>query len=397
MSDANDEENIDVLLDDASDGSVQDREPHDALTDPDTLEGNDVISDSADAPLDQLADQQLLDAEVCELAKVPQKVATAGEPGDISFISALKMIDFGDLGGDDPLTLGYDIDGCCTCMGDADPCAHSSSACTPPMTVTEEVCDGPGGRDNSVGMLMKRFSMMPNFGSKHWTKGLEMGAWSILFKVTGYNGLANDASVQVKSYIPVPLRVTTGQPPKWDGTDVWEIQTRSLVKPAPGEPWDIDKTIYYDNNAYVVNNQLVASFDEFSFVVSEGYGVMLHGGTMVVNVGKFNNLWTLTDGFFTARWKAQDLLQQLGRLELAGLPICPDQGTYNLIKSMACNVVESFVGTLTPTSVCNAVSMGMRFEARPAKLDGVKTISEVQEPCGTSFPPSVYLCETNGN
>lgn len=326
---------------------------------------------------------------------VPEKVETATEPGNITFVTAIKKIDFGDTDGMDPLNFGYGIDGCCTCSeadkGDKDPCEQGKQpACRRPET-SPPICDNPGGHDNVLGGILKSFKTLPRLGSRHWTKGLEDGVWSILFKVSGYSGLPNDASVQVRAYVPKPLKETTGKAPNWTGADIWQIPKRCLAEPAPGDDWDIENTRYDDYNAYVVNNQLVASFSELSFVVIDDYDVKLYGLTMVADIEKYNNLLTLSKITISARWKVQDLLYQLGRIPLEDQWLCPDHPSYGVVKSVARMSVESFVGTPTPTSMYKALSMGMVLEGRPALLGVITDMPVVPEPCDKkTHPPSVY-------
>ena len=126
----------------------------------------------------------------------PPLAPTTTDPGsDIDFVAAMRTVDFGEsFDKDVGPTVGYDLDARCTCRGDESSCATVGNQ--------PEDCDGPGGRDNAVARLFDNLSLFTedSFDSTYQSARANMGNFSILFRVSGWNGAPNDEDVQLAIY-----------------------------------------------------------------------------------------------------------------------------------------------------------------------------------------------------
>jgi hypothetical protein len=352
----------------------------------DASDASDEQSDAAsDAPVDQQSDGG------CVHALPPDPPGTVDGGGSLSFVVAASSIDFGDQDGSSPQEIGYDLDMRCTCP--------EANGCMREAWAKEDGCDGLGGRDNMTGKFMAEVSVLyGGLGSKAWSEGLTKGDWSLLLRVRDYNGEANDDRVRVDWYIPAEFyRFQDGgkEPPKWDGTDEWPVRTGSLETPANGEPWDLDKTKYFDDRAYVTGGVLVGSVAAATIQVNEDYVLSITGGFLTAEVVEENGAWVLNNGIVAGRWPVQGILGQLSRIKdpVFQLPICTDNLVYDQIKSQICGFVDIFSGVGTPTTPCDAVSVGMRFETTPAQLGQLVEGTAPNTYCDPLVDPAFDSCE----
>lgn len=330
----------------------------------------------------------------CVSAQPPDPPAVADAGGEISFVVATSMIDFGDLPGSDPETIGFDLDMRCTCP--------EANGCMREAWATADACDGPGGRDNMTGRFMKEVStLFAGLGSEAWTEGMQQGTWSLLLRVRDYNGLPDDDRVRLDWYIPAEFyRLQDGgtEPPKWDGSDAWPIRKNSLETPPAGEPWDIDKTVYYDDRAYVTDGVLVASVSEATIEVTVDYHLTIVGAFMVADVVQEDGRWMLKNGTVAGRWPVENILGQISRIKdpIFDLYMCTDNLAYPQIKQEVCSIIDIYSGVGSPTTPCDAVSAGMRFDTMPAQLGGLVEPGEQTTYCDPAVDPAYDSCDTLG-
>jgi hypothetical protein len=155
--------------------------------------------------------------------------------------------------------------------------------------------------------------------------------------------------------------------------------------------------------AYVRGGRLVASLPLAELRISTG----ITSTVIVEMVLKFRNAflvanieerdggtYALSDGTIAGRWLVEDLLDQLGRfpnpLDL-NAPLCVGRkdSSYDTIKTAVCNSVD--IGEGGPT--CNAISVGIGFQAEPAHLGDVFGVSELKERCPEGLQPSDDDCD----
>lgn len=348
--------------------------------------GADGGEDAADAGDTTPADAACVHA----LPPDPPGVIDAG--GDVDFVVAISTIDFGDGDGSEPREIGYDLDMRCTCP--------EANGCFREAWAHVDACDGPGGRDNMGGVfLAQAAALFPGLGSEAWGQDLSAGRWSVVLRVRNYNGEADDDRVRLDWYIPAPFEHVTADPPKWDGTDVWPIFAWSLVTPAAGVPWNIDDTQYFDDRAYVSDGMLVGSVSQATVQIMDDYAVRMTGGIFTANIAQHGGSWKLENGLMAGRWPTSSILAGVSSFEdpIFGLPICMDNPAYEGIKSQVCGFVDVFDGVSSPTTPCDSVSVGMRFETVPATLGPVIESGPPGGNCDDSVDPIHDSCETLGS
>ncbi len=335
------------------------------------------------------------------------------DPGvdDVDFVAAIRSIDFGegapDLSEEGP-RVGYDLDGRCTCRG-------AGSSCQRPAFATATDCDGPGGVDNAGARL---FALVAPFAkdlsSAYQSELADKGGWSLLVRVSEYNGKANDSAVRTALYPSPGIEADPcwppGMAPVWDGNDPWPIDVASLEDPAGGagggaggDPgacegvlgYDYDKPRYVDTKAYVTGGVLVASLPELGLVLSgdtKTTVVKLTAGFATGRLQKSAVGWRITDGVLAGRWPTKEIFAAIGGLVSNGGPVCTDDGVYSALKQKACTFVDIASALGGPTTECDALSLAMGFQAEPAKLGIAWQRTASVSPCPPETNPENDSC-----
>ena len=197
----------------------------------------------------------------------PPKAPSADDPSDAgsqTSVTALHTLDLGIVtdGGTPPL-FGYDLDDVYTC------CDGGPSSCTPPIAGAH--CDENGGRDNSGGQLISNLAILDptGFNATTISQRLQQGVYSIIVQLADYNGQPNDTQVVAGLYASDGLDPgPDGGVPvaKWDGSDVWSIDSAFVL--SGGDSGPIVPS-HYDAHAYVANGTLVM---QVNFPLSLGTG-----------------------------------------------------------------------------------------------------------------------------
>ena len=294
----------------------------------------------------------------------PPPVPVDASPGATeSFVVALRSVDLRE--GADAVPVGFDLDKTCSCQGEKASCREPSK--TP-------ICDSDEGIDNAATKLFRLVQSAvggtDKFGSSFFSGEANQGIWSILMRVRGYNGLADDDTVEFDFY-PTAGGVDKpdGGAASWDGLDSWPITTTAL---ADGKT--VDNPKFRNLQAYVSNHVLVASLPQSSFSLG-GAGVStvtikLTGGIVTAEIVKTDaGGWALTNGVLAGRWALPDIFTSLSTFrDNKGEPICTGNVTYEFGKSTICTGVDILSTTGVPSDACDALSFGVAFTADPAQL-----------------------------
>ncbi len=320
----------------------------------------------------------------CLSAQPPPPNPTADPGGNIDFVVAVRTVDLGDRDlGNGPTwpNLGYDLDKLCTCSSDPD------GSCKAP---NKTVCDGVDGRDNALGSLLSQVRTLFNLkdlSSDDLTTKIEGGGNTVLIRVQGYNGTANDAVVEVAWMASDDFDETNTAPPKWDGSDEWPVISNSLVgKVAPdgGTQFSVDNARYVDTAAYVTNGTLVASLPDGTFSLTAKTAIQFSAAIFTASVKSSAGSWALEDGVLAGITKVSDILGTLPAIDdpLFGMPLCTDNLLYSGIKELICEFPDMTI-LATPAKPCDHLSMALRVSAQPATLGSVI----VQKPGPSSCAP----------
>jgi len=330
----------------------------------------------------------------CVNAVAPEPPSS--QPSDVEqeiiFAADALRIDALDDDGGTPVPSGLDLDLTCTCPG--------PPSCVNPIDAGLVSCDGPGGRDKgSVTMLTQIASIADNFRASFIRSDIGKGNYTLLFRLSRYNGEDNDRDVGVAVY---PSNGTEGVQngslpvPKFDGTDVWTVDPLGVLNGSsltdagtcdtiPGGC----RPIYVAENGFVRDGVLYARID-LPISVTGSIGTLtidLVGGGIQARIDRSQPVRRLKDLQLTGRWPIDRVLKTVGGLRDPFQPVamCTGGGTagYGIIKQILCENLDvtsdkAKDGTSAP---CDAISTAISASAVEAKLGSVyKRDSEVL-PC----------------
>lgn len=330
------------------------------------------------------------DADMCGHAHWPARPSSdSNGPGSIEFYNALSYLDFGVDDAGSPPVYGYDLDGVCTCPG-------PESCKVGPTEKTH--CDQTGGVDNSAQQIILQFSQYPGFwDSAYINKRIRQGYYGALLRVRNYNGGPDDVSVEVAIFSSNGTEgVQTGAPayPQYNGNDHWTIDPDSLLGgtiPDGGEPIPRDAV---DVNAYVSGGVLVANLD-VPLSVGSGNGdsvitVSLTGSVFTGTLTPTKAGYLIDDGIIAGRWATRKMLTTLSVLhdpfDLSKF-LCGTDAIYQGIKSQICVYPDLTTNVLDDNkgAPCDAVSMALAFQSRPAAVGSVFAKPDAGFPCGPQW------------
>ncbi|MCS6900505.1 MAG: hypothetical protein RMJ98_12580 [Myxococcales bacterium] len=305
----------------------------------------------------------------------------------VSFVLAIREVDFGEtkISGEFPYKgYGFDLDGACSCPDDF--------TCKGLDSDTSRYCDGPAGRDNAGGALVASFStLVPDCGSQSFNKAFSNGKSTLLIQIDKYNGEPDDDQVEVSWLLGENLD-NIGKP-LWNGEDTWPVQTASYVEDGapPLRPKSTDK------NAYVRGFVLVATLPNGS-LESQGFSVNLTAPIMTATLippRENQPFWQVEDATMAARWRVQDLLGQLRRVNdpLSQKPLCTNNPFYPNIKAEICKFADISSGVQAqPNIPCDAISVALKFKATQCKLGKLIEVTPSDGLCSPETDPGKDSC-----
>jgi hypothetical protein len=306
----------------------------------------------------------------------------------VSFVLAFREADFGEAKVSGEFLYkgyGFDLDGYCSCPDD-----YSCKGNDPDKS---RYCDGPEGRDNAGGALVASFAtLLPTFGSVSLNEAFSEGTSTLMLQVEKYNGEADDDQVEVSWLLGEDLDKTGA--PQWNGEDVWPVQKASYLEDGapPLRPKSTDK------NAYVRGYVLVATLPDGT-LESDGFSIELTAPVLVgtlVPPGGGQPYWHIEDGTLAARWKVQDLLGQLRRVNdpLTKKPLCTDNQFYPNIKAEICKFADIPSGVqVQPNVPCDALSIALKFKATQAKVGKLIDVGPPEVLCPPETDPGNDTCD----
>lgn len=312
---------------------------------------------------------------------------TDGIPGFPAegLVFAMRTLDFNENQKPEESTLGFDLDGACTCL---DTQAETCTTLKPRPTL----CDGPGGRDNSFPRLYKD---LITFGfadsSTAISQDLDSGRYTILLRIENYNGLPDDNDVKLSFYVGGDC-----PSPSWNGKDQWTVLSTSVTD------GDLQKPRVKDANAYVTGGVLVASIPTFDenddrvlVQLNEKFAVALTGAVIVAKIDTLLGRWRITQGTLSGRWRDRDFFEYFStfRAALEQPTQCTDSVFYPQIKSTFCGYADVSGSIGDVTGACTAMSIATRFTAQVAELGTIQQVVPTQpSTCPAATNPANDSC-----
>lgn len=309
--------------------------------------------------------------------------------------------------------LGFDLDNTCTnasgCEGinDVVSCQSSVAGLIP--------FDGELCRDNTFGNLQSIAALVPELGGRFGLSqarvncGLWRGEYSIVMRISDYNGSANDDSVRLDVYVSPGLeRLPPWQCPneefdalypRWRQPSSWYIDSQTLRGPIE-EPGVLPDSAAFDDHAYVREGYLVAALpDEFLLrfagdgMAYRGFALNLVGSIWTGRLERGQDrTWSLSDGILAARLRQSDFVRAFREIGL-----CEGGETERLyadilgyIRDGADILVD---GSVDPQRTCDAISLAIAFEAAAITPGTESTLAPLVECC----PPDRPLADCTGS
>jgi hypothetical protein len=377
------------------------------------IDDHDFKTPSPDGALGEAAADAL--PTTCTFGIVPPGQPDGGaEPDQPDYVFAMSHATLRGRDADGG-AVGFDIDGVCTCDERDHSVGGGRPSCTPPASpLRPGSCDEDGGIDNAVASVFDVFANVPGFNDTTGSIDLEItcGRQTLLYTLTGYNGLANDNQVVVAAIESVgihephaggieadfgPCKVDEAQidggaayPAKFDGTDVWSPIANA--GPSLINGWVRDFRLVLDGR----NSKGNASILPIIFgsrVVTIGTPIMVatlvpldadrqplavdSAGRILSPDGKASS-FRIDHAVVSGRASAADLLSASGTIRLAGATpgqseLCAQPGPYCLLKGVVCSAVDTMKLPNLDFSgeSCDALSMVLQFDAVAAKKASV--------------------------
>ena len=327
--------------------------------------------------------------------------------------------------------IGFDLDGACT---NSATCEDSKG-----NLIKETVCsnsqtipfDGNKCIDNSIGKLFNIAATAPTVGEwfglteNDWNCEMWRGGFSIIFKVSNYNGQYNDDSVTLDMYtstglqvlpqwycrkaIDQPLATDWNAHAPWPSKSHWIISKDDISLAADQNGTDVPDSKWHDPTAFVRGGWLVSQLPDGTWFWYDGertpvpgFREIMHRPILAVQLvhDPQSDMWTMDNGTIGYVAKPAEMLegfQQLGFCE----NMC---GTFTEVK----NYLNTYQDSLSvdtnapPATMCDALSFGTVFRAAQISADATdiqqpKPFAICPQPRHPAAPRQGCVCSSDGS
>lgn len=286
----------------------------------------------------------------------------------------------------DPVAApGFDLDGKCTC--DTRLGAPSESSCT--VRAEQPICDVGEGVDNQIAAIAQAtqtstdFDQIPN-------RLMMDGRRTLLLQISGYNGRANDRSVNIGAVLAEGIRAqgcadaaATGDGSTWTpcrtGNDTWTASSESAtvgsrLQPAvSGEATvrDYRLTVRYANSTLILPLTADAAISVYSAVISAKLvpldeNLQPRDGNVPPTAAQAR-FFRLEEGLIAGRVPIDSAVNAVGTITVAGKRLCATSGLMETVRNNFCLGADLRVAPpFDPSAACDGLSIGIGFRAIPA-------------------------------
>jgi len=293
--------------------------------------------------------------------------------------------------------LGFDLDGVCT-ASDTCPSDDPPPGCQSPSS--QLVRDGFHCRDNTFGRLEYSATAVTQLAGTYglsddaFNCALCAGQYNFLFRITGYNGEADDDRVRIDIYpspgleAPLPLDC---RDPGWKDKNLcfsadmpWTVQDTSVAEPRGGP--DLPPSKVFDDAAYVREGYVVTRLPGETLFWFPGYKaafvsfpVRIQQGLVIGKLARgADRLWTISDGVIAGRVRREHLIEGF---QLIGFCRENEPNNYGLMETFINENLDVLAdGRSDAKSACDAMSLGLGFAARQARAGKLEPVAPL-EPC----------------
>ena len=309
--------------------------------------------------------------------------ATSSPTDAIEGVLALSKLRL-DTAADSGVAEGMNLDRTCTCPGH-DSCQRPAG---PNAQALPPACDGPRGVDNAARGLFAVLAQGKVSSEAAINDSIAKGSAGLVIRIRRYNGLPDDAQVDVAVYASQGFSGAGDAGPAFDGGDPWSIDQASVLN------YWAETPRYVTTNAYVSGGTLVATL-QLPVIVGWSSGqpiiVELEGGQIQAKITMAGAKISGLRGKLGGRWRVDKLLTAL---QLVPDPLdsskrlCGDNPTFVALKSTFCSAADIASNPSDDgVGVCDAVSLGLGFEASAAVIGPVRLTPYNGAPCGINYAP----------
>jgi hypothetical protein len=291
--------------------------------------------------------------------------------------------------------------------------------------------DGDNCVDNAVGNLFNIVAQSPSLGiwfgmsEADWNCEMWRGGFSVVLKISDYNGQYNDDTVEVDLYTSIGLKVlpqwtcrenvqklldpTWNTHAGWSANMHWIISQDSIDPSARPMAGDVPNSKWRDVSAFVRGGWLVTHFPDGSSLWFDGERTpvpglrqIMHRSVVAMQLVKNpqTNLWTMENGtlaFATTPDEALAGLAQIGLCE----NMC---GTFATIRDYLQTYRDTLSsdGNAPATTNCDALSYGMTFRGAQISADATDVqptgpFTSCPEPRHPGAPRQNCRCTPDGS
>ena len=330
-------------------------------------------------------------------------------------------------------SIGFDQDSACTnsatCV-DKNDMLIKETACANSETIP---FDGNDCIDNSIGKLFNIAATAPSVGEwfgmteNDWNCEMWRGGFSVIFKVSNYNGQYNDDSVTVDLYTSTGLktlpqwscRTKIDQPlaTDWNAHAPWPTKAHwiisqdsiSLAADPNSTGTDVPDSKWQDRTAFVRGGWLVVQFPDNSWFWFDGertpvpgFREIMHRSIMAANLvhDLQSDIWRLDQGTIAYVAKPGEMLEGFSQMGF-----CENMcGTFNTVRDYLNTYQDSLSNdsNAPPDTQCDALSFGTVFRAAQVTADKndvlpTKPFTTCPQPAHPDAPRQGCKCSADGS
>jgi len=291
--------------------------------------------------------------------------------------------------------LGFDLDHVCT--GPAEAKANTGTCKRAPSATDTTLLDGNGCRDNNFGsQVVPLLSFVNAVFESDGNDAIANGRSTWILALEDLDDGPNDPYVPAILYKAANWSDFGVTKPKFDGTDVRQVESGSVIDSDLAKPKTRFPKGYVSGNVWVSGEP--SDFEVIVPFVGIGYQVPLVGASATVRLSddhKTAGLGILGGGL------AGTDLDRIVRPIASAAGVCPETAVYKSILGQVAgyvDVVAGAPGLLDVTKSCDTVSLGMgvAFAAiRP--VTAVVTDTKTTNKCEDAGVPDAPDASTDGD
>jgi hypothetical protein len=240
--------------------------------------------------------------------------------------------------------------------------------------------DGDGGIDNSFGAnLIPIFGALADSPSQQATEAILDGRHTVLLRMTEYNGGIDDSGIQAALYQGAPR----GAPPVWNGSDSWPVAAESVNAADLNQPKIVIGQSYVSGGVFVASPP-IAELPLLIGLAGFPLSLSIHNAILTMNISGSGSSVSGTNGTLAGILDTEQLIFELKKIIGGFDPSLCNSGTFDSIAMQIRQASDIMTdGTNgNPNVTCNAISIGLGFDASAVVLGGVAPPEPPQpDPC----------------